>query len=77
MAVRSGLLLTALIVCLAGAAPARAAACSAMRWTTLGTAGGPVPTADRAEPSNLLVAGDQQIHAAHPHRLHQPSSSGS
>ena len=61
MAVRSGLLLTALIVCLAGAAPARAAACSAMRWTTLGTAGGPVPTADRAEPSNLLVAGDQQI----------------
>ena len=62
MAVRSGLLLTALIVCLAGAAPARAAvACPAMRWTTLGTAGGPVPTADRAEPSNLLVAGDQQI----------------
>ena len=62
MAVRSGLLLTALIVCLAGAAPARAAvACPAMRWTTLGTAGGPVPTADRAEPSNFLVAGDQQI----------------
>jgi ribonuclease BN (tRNA processing enzyme) len=32
-----------------------------MRWTTLGTAGGPVPTADRAEPSNLLLAGDQSI----------------
>lgn len=33
------------------------AACFALRWTTLGTAGGPVPTPDRAEPANLLVAG--------------------
>ena len=32
-----------------------------MRWTTLGTAGGPIPTPERAEPSNLLLAGDQQI----------------
>jgi glyoxylase-like metal-dependent hydrolase (beta-lactamase superfamily II) len=35
--------------------------CPAFRWTTLGTAGGPVPTPERAEPSNLLMAGDQQI----------------
>lgn len=38
-----------------------ASICPPLRWTTLGTAGGPVPTADRAEPSNLLLAGDQQI----------------
>ncbi|MGF7150065.1 ribonuclease BN (tRNA processing enzyme) [Sphingomonas zeicaulis] len=44
------------------AAPAAAApACPALRWTTLGTAGGPVPTADRAEPSNLLILGDRQV----------------
>ncbi|WP_235219066.1 MBL fold metallo-hydrolase [Sphingobium sp. C100] len=49
--------LTALGADLAHAAPN----CPALRWTTLGTAGGPVPTADRAEPSNLLVAGDQHI----------------
>lgn len=35
--------------------------CPAFRWTTLGTAGGPVPTPERSEPANLLVAGDQQI----------------
>ncbi len=35
--------------------------CPAFRWTTLGTAGGPVPTPERAEPSNLLLAGEQQI----------------
>jgi ribonuclease BN (tRNA processing enzyme) len=35
--------------------------CPALRWTTLGTAGGPVPTPDRSEPANLLVAGEQQI----------------
>lgn len=35
--------------------------CPALRWATLGTAGGPVPTPERSEPSNLLVAGDQQI----------------
>jgi ribonuclease BN (tRNA processing enzyme) len=35
--------------------------CPTFRWTTLGTAGGPVPTPERAEPSNLLLADDQQI----------------
>ena len=35
--------------------------CPALRWTTLGTAGGPSPTPERAEPSNLLLAGKQQI----------------
>jgi len=33
-------------------------ACPAFRWTTLGTAGGPVPTPDRSEPANLLDAGE-------------------
>lgn len=36
-------------------------ACPAFRWTTLGTAGGPVPTPERGEPSNLLVAGQDVI----------------
>lgn len=36
-------------------------ACPAMRWITLGTAGGPVPTIERAEPSNLLIAGGKHI----------------
>lgn len=31
--------------------------CQTFRWTALGTAGGPAPTAERAEPSNLLQAG--------------------
>ena len=35
--------------------------CPALRWVTLGTAGGPVPTADRSEPANLLIAGDQRL----------------
>lgn len=35
--------------------------CPALRWTALGTAGGPVPTAERAEPSNLLTADGQRI----------------
>jgi ribonuclease BN (tRNA processing enzyme) len=35
--------------------------CPTLRWTTLGTAGGPVPTPERSEPANLLVAGDQTI----------------
>ena len=35
--------------------------CSLLRWTTLGTAGGPVPTAQRGEPANLLEAGDMVI----------------
>jgi len=53
---------------MAGSAPAAtpsalptADTCSAMRWVTLGTAGGPVPTADRSEPANLLVAGTENI----------------
>ncbi len=36
-----------------------AESCPALRWTTLGTAGGPVPTPDRSEPANLLEAGDR------------------
>lgn len=43
------------------AAPAPSQACPALRWTTLGTAGGPVPTAERSEPANLLQAGGQAI----------------
>lgn len=35
--------------------------CPTLRWTTLGTAGGPVPTEDRAEPSNLLEAGELDV----------------
>lgn len=38
-----------------------AATCPALRWVTLGTAGGPIPTPERAEPSNLLIAGEQHI----------------
>lgn len=42
--------------------PAFAApSCPALRWVTLGTAGGPIPTAERAEPANLLIAGDSAI----------------
>lgn len=37
------------------------AACLPFTWTTLGTAGGPVPTPDRGEPSNLLHVGDRYI----------------
>ena len=36
-------------------------ACPPLRWTTLGTAGGPIPTLDRAEPANLLEAGGRVI----------------
>lgn len=44
------------------AAPEQSAAtCPALRWTTLGTAGGPVPTPDRSEPANLLTSGKRQI----------------
>lgn len=35
--------------------------CPDMRWTTLGTAGGPIPTPDRSEPANLLDAGGEVI----------------
>lgn len=48
----------------AAAAPTHAkelAACPLLRWTTLGTAGGPIPTPDRSEPANLLDAGGEVI----------------
>jgi ribonuclease BN (tRNA processing enzyme) len=32
-----------------------------LRWVTLGTAGGPVPTPERSEPANLFVAGDRLL----------------
>lgn len=35
--------------------------CPPMRWVTLGTAGGPIPTVERTEPSNLLIAGGKHI----------------
>lgn len=39
----------------------QARTCPTLRWTTLGTAGGPIPTYERSEPSNLLQAGDDLI----------------
>jgi ribonuclease BN (tRNA processing enzyme) len=60
MAIRSLLPMT--LAAMLAAQPALAqSSCPALRWTTLGTAGGPVPTEDRAEPSNLLDAGGQAI----------------
>ncbi len=35
--------------------------CPVFRWTTLGTAGGPIPTYERSQPSNLLEAADLTI----------------
>lgn len=66
---RSGAALAVrLAVLLAGTAPAATAwaapiapGCPALRWVTLGTAGGPVPTPDRSEPANLLIAGTENI----------------
>lgn len=54
----------AVIALMPGAGTAEAATggdCPVLQWTTLGTAGGPVPTVDRAEPSNLLTAGGQLV----------------
>ena len=52
----------ALLATMPIAAPAQTSErCPALRWTTLGTAGGPVPTPDRSEPANLLLAGDRPI----------------
>lgn len=52
----------AFVAALAAAQPALAAEpCPTFRWTTLGTAGGPVPTRDRSEPANLLDVGDEAI----------------
>lgn len=59
--------LTFLAVLTLGLAPAvpavaaDAASCPALRWTTLGTAGGPVPTPERSEPANLLTAASQKV----------------
>lgn len=67
MAKASYLLLAVLVAGIALGEPASAAAraaplpCPALRWTTLGTAGGPIATADRSEPANLLEAGDAAI----------------
>lgn len=58
------LLVSALVAGL-GVLPTRPAqaveSCPALRWTTLGTAAGPVPTPERSEPANLLIAGNQHI----------------
>ena len=35
--------------------------CQPFFWTTLGTAGGPIPTLDRSEPANLLRAGQVRV----------------
>jgi ribonuclease BN (tRNA processing enzyme) len=44
------------------AQPAFAAeSCPLLRWTTLGTNGGPISYPERAEPSNMLEAGDEVI----------------
>ncbi|MCB2065700.1 MAG: MBL fold metallo-hydrolase [Erythrobacter sp.] len=58
----SARLLASAALLLAVASPAMAQqACPALRWTTLGTAGGPVPTPDRSEPANLLDAGGRSL----------------
>ncbi len=58
---KAGLLATA-VAMVALASPAQAQQiCPALRWTTLGTAGGPIPTPDRSEPANLLDAGGLTI----------------
>lgn len=50
------------ILLMASVQPALAdGACKTLRWTTLGTAGGPVPTRDRSEPANLLDVGNEAI----------------
>lgn len=51
----------ALLIAAAGSAHGQeaAASCSTLRWTTLGTAGGPVPTVERSEPANLLEVGSR------------------
>jgi ribonuclease BN (tRNA processing enzyme) len=57
---------TRLLLVLAGIALSASPAiadkpCPTFRWMTLGTAGGPISTPERAQPSNLLLADDQQI----------------
>ncbi len=54
-----------LALCLLLAAPPAMASaetvCPTLRWTTLGTAGGPVGTPERSEPANMLEAGDRTV----------------
>ena len=57
-------LISGLALIMSSPIPAQAnsrAACLPFTWTTLGTAGGPAPTPDRGEPSNLLRVGDRYI----------------
>lgn len=55
-------LLCAATVTIGTTSPALAGVvCPPMRWVTLGTAGGPIPTVERTEPSNLLIAGGRHI----------------
>ena len=62
MQVQRAMTSLALTVATMSAVPALAATtCPALRWTTLGTAGGPVPTAERSEPANLLTIGDRRM----------------
>lgn len=62
MQVQRAMTSLALTVAAMSAVPALAATtCPALRWTTLGTAGGPVPTAERSEPANLLTIGDRRM----------------
>jgi ribonuclease BN (tRNA processing enzyme) len=60
---RSAAFLAAMLCALATPATAQppAPTCPTLKWTSLGTAGGPVPTVDRSEPANLLTAGDRHI----------------
>lgn len=60
---RAGLIVATMMVACPLAAQAQDAStvCPTLRWTTLGTAGGPIPTVERSEPANLLQAGDLAI----------------
>jgi len=58
---RSTIITAAIVLATLPSAALAQDACPAMRWTTLGTAGGPIPTLDRAEPANMLEAGDTVI----------------
>ncbi|WP_334183137.1 MBL fold metallo-hydrolase [Novosphingobium sp.] len=61
MQVKLAKMALALSVLAISSGSALAASCPALRWTTLGTAGGPVPTAERSEPANLLTIGERRI----------------
>ena len=57
----AGMVATGLSVVAPAGAQQANGACIPFTWTTLGTAGGPMPTPDRGEPSNLLRVGDRHI----------------